>query len=111
MKLLKLILVSTFLFTTISSCDKEDDSYMIYIETKCADAWQTGESSSDSEVLAAVGDYLINLGIDYEDLEIYFEESYSQDCEACICTTGRVIRLEVDDDQVDEMEAEGFVLE
>ena len=111
MKSIKLVLLSVFLFSLIASCDKEDDSYMIYIETKCADVWQTGQNSSDTEVLDAVKDYLNDLDIDFDDLEIFFDENYAQDCESCACTTGRVIRLEVEEDQVDEMEAEGFILE
>ncbi len=111
MKTFKLIFPFILLFTFLSCQDCDDDISMIYIETKCADPWQTGEGNSDDEVLTAVEDYLSDLDIDFDDLEIYFDETYAEDCEACVCTSGRVIRLEAEEDQVDELQVEGFVIE
>lgn len=85
----------------------DDLVWMRYLETKCADAWLTGENDSAAEVINAVEDYFKPL--DIERIRVTFDDRYAQACEACICTSGRIIEVRIHECLEDLFEEEGFV--
>lgn len=112
MKKIGYLFLSCFAFLVITHCTKESDFVtMNYSESKCSDAWNTNENSSEEEVKAALKDYFITeLKVGYIKLEIIFDEELAQDCEACSCTTGRIIAVDVAESHIATLEDNGFVL-
>lgn len=111
MKKLGYLFLSCFCILLLTHCTKESDFVtMTYAETKCADAWMTNEGDTEEEVKAAVTEYFTDeLKIGFIKLEINFDEELSQDCEACSCTTGRVIAVDVTENHIATLEDNGFV--
>jgi len=110
MKYLKIIIIA-ILFISLSSCEKEDDEKYFYEETKCADPWGYYGGLSDNELIEKINQYLIDsLQIEFSNLQITDEGEY-EFCEACICKTGRFIRIDSDDDYEDELLGIGFIRE
>ena len=96
--LVKLLFIIPILLT-FYSCQKEkkvEDYY--WVETKCADPWNTGENNTDSEVENSVIDYLKNENIKVFDITINHEQGLIEFCEACNCKTGRRIIVSVDNE-------------
>ncbi|MEM1123407.1 MAG: hypothetical protein AAGJ18_23415 [Bacteroidota bacterium] len=97
----------------LTNCSKEDALVSLsFNETKCADPWRTNEGDSEEALKAAVTDYLENeLKIDFDNYQMTFDEEKVQFCEACGCTTGRVITIAVEESAVAELEEVGFTVE
>lgn len=112
MKNLGYLLFSCFGLLLLTHCSKESDFVtMNYSETKCADAWSTNEGNSEEEVKTALTDYFImDLKVGFIKLEITFDEELVQECEACSCTTGRVIAIDVAESHIATLEDSGFKL-
>lgn len=111
MKHLIFILLS-FITLFFMNCDDTDSTTSIwyqYNETQCADAWQTGIGSPIADVETAVENYFSNLNIDIE--EITVDTSGTPEvCLACMCLSGRLINIKVDDSHEAAVLAEGFFI-
>ncbi len=110
MKTLKLMLLLS-LPLQFFQCHYDQFVWMQYIETKCADPWQTNESDPETVVMEAAEDYFLNNDVNICEITMDFNEAYAEACEACICTTGRIIHVKVNESFIDELEAEGFIVE
>jgi hypothetical protein len=82
-----------------------------YEETKCADPWSANGQSSTTEPEALLEDYLTNLDIKYTDFQVTLDGTAPTNCPACTCTTGRIFRLEAEDEYKDKLLNLGFVEE
>ena len=102
----KIIPAVLLLMTLVLSCEKNDpDTSWLYIEeTHCSNAWDESDGSSTRD---KVTDYLKSNGIKMYDFEA---EVYSTGpfCEACICPTGRNIRVLIPDEDINSMKSLGF---
>jgi uncharacterized membrane protein len=84
---------------TVYTCQKEKNAEDYYwVETKCANPWNTGENSSDSEVENAVIEYLENENIKVFNISINHENNLIELCKACNCNSGRRIIVSVDNE-------------
>ncbi len=112
MKRIGYLFLSCLSILLLANCTEESDfATMVYSETKCADRWNTNENDSEEDVRNAVVDYLFtDLRIDITTIDFSFDENVAQECEACSCTTGRIITIDVEKNQVDRLEVIGFIL-
>ncbi len=81
-----------------------------YQETQCADAWQTGIGTDEATVMTAVEDYLENLDIEVFDINMN-SDGQGEACLACVCLSGRIIRIEANVNDATALQAEGFEVE
>ncbi|PCI33748.1 MAG: hypothetical protein COB60_07135 [Flavobacteriaceae bacterium] len=85
------------LLMSISSCDKEVDQNLYYWDqTKCSDPWNTGQNDNNTETTIALRQYFENLNVTI--LEISFEnlsQEGENSCDACTCTSGVRITINV----------------
>ena len=110
MNAFKFLALLVFLSIVTLSC-QSGSSKMIYLETKCADIWQTKENTPTDVLISKVSDYLSQQGIEFEEIEVIMNEEYAQNCEACVCMSGRVIRLSATGKHVEGLNNLGFVKE
>ena len=96
------------------SCNNDDDdsngneTLLFWNQTKCADPWNTGENSSNTETENAVTQYLDIENVIVISLSFDNNSPLSTDCEACNCGTGQRIIVEVNNNDISEMENLGF---
>lgn len=94
-------------YLTISSCKKEKNEEDYYwLQTKCSDPWKTGENDSDNKVKTSVINFLENEDIKVFDISINHDQTTFQYCEACDCTNGTRIIVNVDNEE--KIKALGF---
>ena len=103
------------LFTIFSSCDEdeivESQIDFLFKETKCSTPWSNSQNLTDAEYLQVINDYLVtDLGVDYDDLYIT-DNGVAQDCEACHCLSGDIIRISADDEFSEVLLENGFELD
>lgn len=80
----------------MSSCKKDDDSTIFYWnETKCSDPWDIKSSSAEKEMQLAIERYLKDEKVKIQDIEFKIDTSKVQECEACNCTAGKVMVVNV----------------
>jgi len=98
------------LLISISSCDKEEDQNLYYWDqTKCSDPWNTGQNDNNTETTIALRQYFENLNITL--LEISFEnlsQNNENSCDACNCTTGIRITIDVPENDSQKVLNLGF---
>lgn len=106
------IILLLALLPLLSSCNKEEtetDLWFRYAQTKCADSWDAPPVLFVT-LEESVAQYFVNeTEIIVEEIEVLPEAEEGEDCEACSCKTGTVIRVRVDEEFAEEMTAEGFV--
>ncbi|MEM7162637.1 MAG: hypothetical protein AAF487_09395 [Bacteroidota bacterium] len=90
-----LCFISCILMFCACQKEKKAEDYF-WIESKCANPWNTGESNTSAEVQNTVIAFLENENIEVFDIYISEEQDLIQTCEACTCTTGRRIVVSVD---------------
>ena len=114
-------------FTIISSCEKEtiiikpitvvepivvdttvevDTIWMYYDETGCSDPWGVG-SISEQEKKVNIENYLNGLNIDVFLIEIS-EDGVADNCFACYCKTGFIIKCKIKEEDVTTLLNDGF---
>lgn len=76
------------------SCKKESVVFY-WDETACSDPWRQKGDDTDEERKISIESYLTDQNIDVENIDFEFDERKEQFCEACNCTTGRIIVMEV----------------
>jgi hypothetical protein len=105
--LLMLLFVSIAFFW---ACNEEEDGMsMQYVETHCANPWDT--SSTQENYIVEVRFYLEEHGIKV--LSIYidvYDETVGENCNECSCLTGRNIIVSVPPADVDEAKELGFTI-
>ncbi len=92
------------------SCQDDTDTWYSYNETQCADPWMTGLGNDEAEVRDSVEAYLGNLGVTVAEVEIN-NNGVAAVCLACVCESGRIIRVRSNEDAEDTMTDEGFMRE
>jgi len=80
-----------------SNCHSDDSVWMIYPETRCTSAWGTEEDDKNGIVTDAVEAYFSEKDLHILEIETYYNSAYEQACKACGCSTGRVIRINVNE--------------
>lgn len=107
------LIFTVFFFTLLlfTSCQKEEqtaETWFRYSQTKCADSWDSSFILFVS-LEASIEYYFENeTEITIDEIEILPDEEEGEDCEACNCTTGTVIRVRADEEFTEAMLAEGF---
>lgn len=98
------VITITFIVALIAlvSCSKEKrfTTYK-WDETSCSDPWQTNEFNG-------IQDFLDSKGIEVKKLEVNFDSSKVQLCEACFCTTGQIFQVQVKEKDEAKMKEIGF---
>lgn len=93
----------------LSACKPEvcpSDWTHEYAETQCADPWQRG--SNDAQTQQNITQYLAEQGIAVQQIEIVQLEDSVFVCAACTCSSGRLIRVQVSEDDSAELVALGW---
>ncbi|MCG8698229.1 MAG: META domain-containing protein [Bacteroidales bacterium] len=72
---------------------KDLTSTLYWMQTKCADPWNTGESTPVNQTLDSINKYMSAHDISLYHIEIEFKDSDYQSCEACGCLTGNKITV------------------
>ena len=85
-----------------------NETLLFWNQTKCADPWNTGENSSNTETENAVTQYLDIENVIVISLSFDNNSPLSTDCESCNCGTGQRIIVEVNNNDISEMENLGF---
>ena len=103
------------LFTTFSSCDEDEivetQIDFLFKETKCSNPWSNSQNVIDAEYLQEINYYLVtDLGVGYDSLYIT-GDGVAQDCEACFCLSGNIIRLSAEDEFSEVLLGVGFELD
>ena len=112
----KLLFISMLsVFAVFSSCDEDDvvesQIEFLFKETGCANPWHSSQNYSDEEYLQVINDYLVtDLGVVSQDLHIT-DDGAAQDCEACHCLSGNIIRLSSDEEYSETLIGVGFELD
>jgi len=96
----------------LSSCQKEETTdWYVYEQTKCSDSWDTVPLAAPT-LEAAVNYYLTEeLEITVNEIDVQVDANEGEDCEACSCKTGTLVRVKADMEFSEVLTAEGFVLE
>ena len=90
------ILLLFWIILFLAPACKDEKVPIFYAETKCADPWGL-VGNSDEALREAVTEWLDLQDLpEYCNLEVNSDNQFAQSCEACICTTGRIISLEVE---------------
>lgn len=93
---MKNFILATLTFTGIlffTSCGSADTTFVYRGQTQCSDPW---DNSDDDDILSGnVENYLIDQGIEVEDVIIETITSSGIHCAACDCGTDKTIRVEV----------------
>jgi hypothetical protein len=96
MKKTDIYLIAIVLLTFVSSCKKENESTIFYWdETLCSDPWGQDSDDTEEERKESIGNYLSDQKVNVENIEFEFDSTKEQFCEACHCTSGRIIVIEV----------------
>ncbi|MGB1121592.1 MAG: hypothetical protein ACPG3Z_06325 [Saprospiraceae bacterium] len=101
-----LFLFAALIFTM--SCGDKKSVTMTYVETHCSDVWLV-HKTDDNTIEQAINIYFdsnhdIKLG--NIDIDVVSTGPF---CYACTCASGRIISVEVDEQFVTILEAEGFI--
>jgi hypothetical protein len=93
----KYLLSLTFLLLTIlSACKKDDESTTFYYdETSCSDPWELKRDDSEEEQKETIKQYLSDQKVRVQDIQFEINPDKVQQCEACHCTTGRIVVINV----------------
>ena len=110
----KLLFISMLgVFAVFSSCDDTDtvDSQVDFLfkETYCANPWDiiTPEWTREQLISYYLSDVL---DVEYSDLNITYD-GVQEDCEACTCLTGILVRITAEDEFSEVLLENGFELD
>ncbi len=105
----KLLWIPVVLTLLILGCETgENLQWFLYEETQCADPWNTGLGSNESEVSNAVIQYFNDLNVSI--LEVQLDSlNEGEACDACFCLSGRGIRIKADANDAAIIENENFI--
>ena len=94
-------------FYVFTGCEKSGDTIWVYYdETYCSDPW--GEvGTTDPERKEVIAEYLRSEGINIFRIEITGEGN-QQVCLACHCTTGKLIKCEILENDFSKIKGLGF---
>lgn len=80
----------------LASCKKDANSTIFYWdETGCSDPWKTDSDYTTQEGIESIKLYLKDQKVDVESIIYEFDQNKQQGCEACSCTSGRIIVVNV----------------
>lgn len=109
MKKFSIFLIVLSLVLCFASCEKENSNNTFrWDETGCADPWPQDSDDTNEERMTVIETYLANQDIKVKNIRFEFEPSKQQFCEACFCTTGKVIVISVPARDNDKMKTLGF---
>jgi hypothetical protein len=92
--------------TVIIEEEAVDAVWVFYDETGCADVWGMN-NVSEQEKLINIENYLNDLNVNVFELEIA-EDRPPEDCFACSCKTGFVIKCKINPEDLNQLIAEDF---
>lgn len=94
----------------MSSCDNDIDQNLFYWnQTKCSDPWNTGENDSNKITDTALRKYFDDLNVNI--LEVNFKnisQEGENSCDACSCSSGIRIIINIPDSDNQEVINVGF---
>ena len=101
-----LFLFAALIFMT--NCEKSDLVTMLYAETQCSDVWMIYRTSENTTEEAITIYFEKEHDIELTNIQI---ETVSTGifCNACDCTSGREIQVNIDEKLISTLEFEGFV--
>jgi hypothetical protein len=108
---MKRIAILILIFTGIlfSAC-KNDTIWVYYDETFCSDQWGNSDIS-DKDKMKEVKKYLKSKQISVLKIEIIFDETPSIImCEACHCKSGKIIKCEINEEDLEKAFKENFYI-
>lgn len=76
------------------SCKKESVVFY-WDETACSDSWKHESDDTEEERKTSIESYLTDQNIKVENIDFELDSTKKQFCEACHCTTGRIIMIKV----------------
>ena len=102
------------MFTIFSSCDEdeilESQIDFLFQETYCADPWDSIVSPEWTRE-QLISYYLTDvLDVEYSDLILTYD-GVQEDCEACTCLTGILVRITAEDEFSEVLLGAGFELD
>ena len=105
--------LSVLFVVTLLGCTKEDRAgvetvLFHYDETQCADPWVLESDGGHTGVSDLLKSYLEERGVTVFGVDISVDESVDIVCEACICPSGRIISVEVNEADAATVEALDF---
>ena len=110
MKYYTLLLFAGFL--VFSACKKDEtDQWFNYAQTYCADPWDQQDSLGSSALILEVRatDYLsTTAGVTVYDFEFMENFAPAENCEACSCKTGNLIKIKTEKADAATLESLGF---
>ncbi len=100
-------IISIILSISFFQCDKFSSStWLYYNQTSCSDKW--GLYTNFDDLKQKVENYILTKkSIKVYDVEV-LSNGPEQNCLACTCTTGNIIKLKVMTGDVAELKTEGF---
>ncbi len=110
MKTILFALVTILSFSFLTSCGDTEPVLPVldfrYDQTQCNDPW--GYDQDDDKQVALLSAYLAERSIDVSDLLFNGDQDIIT-CLACDCPTGKVFTLTVEEEDIEALEALGFV--
>lgn len=100
-------IIFVILSVSFFQCDKfSGTKWLYYNQTSCSDKW--GVYSNFDDLKQKVEDYIqAKKNIKVYDVEV-LSNGPQQNCLACTCTTGNIIKLKAMNSDVVELKTEGF---
>ncbi|MFC4221243.1 hypothetical protein [Flagellimonas marina] len=115
MKNTQKVLLIGLIYLWIVGCQKGDSNgsenesvQFFWNQSKCADPWNTGENDSHEETKKVLTAYLEAKNISVQKLDFETDSYPDVSCESCNCSTGQIIKVEVTDSDISNMEELGF---
>lgn len=96
MRIDQICFLTLTILTAFSSCEKNQESTTFFWdETSCADPWKQDSDDTEEERKESIENYLGEQNVKVENIKFEFDSTRIQLCEACHCTTGRIIIVKV----------------
>jgi len=105
----KILLLLMFIFSIFLSCEKNDIVTVVYAETRCANAWERGETNA--ETIYNIEVYLQSESINPEEIWISARLSNGPFCDLCNCWYGRLIYAKINYSDFEKIKKLGFKLD
>jgi len=111
----KLLFISMLgMFAIFSSCEEdeivESQIDFLFKETYCANPWDSLISPEWTREQLIDSYLTVQLNVEYSNLLIT-DDGVVQDCEACFCLSGNIIRLSAEDEFSEVLLGAGFELD
>ena len=104
---LKIFLLISFPIL-FSQCISDEYEWMEYTETYSADPWDATGYDSEEQVMDAVERYYAKKDIHIYKTRMHFDATFKEDCEASTCTSGRIIKVKINECMVYELRKDHF---